>query len=78
MPRIEKLIQRMVVNPRDVRFSEARRVLEFHGWVVDNIVGSHYTFLKGRMRLVLVRPHGGRKSLHPKDVKKVLEAIEST
>lgn len=68
----------MATNPRDVRFAEARRVLEFYGWTVDNIVGSHYTFLKGRTRLVLVRPHGGRKSLHPKDVKKVMEAIEDT
>lgn len=65
----------MTINPRGVRFAEARRVLEADGWIVDNIVGSHYTFLKERRRLVLVRPHSGRKTLHPKDVKKVLEAI---
>ncbi len=78
MSRIEKLVQRMAANPRNVRFAEARRVLEAYSWAVDNIVGSHYTFLRGRRRLVLVRPHGGRKTLHPKDVKKVLEAIEET
>lgn len=78
MSRLEKLIQRMATNPRNVRFAEARRVREAYNWAVDNIVGSHYTFLKGRKRLVLIRPHGGRNTLHSKDVKKVLEAIEAT
>jgi predicted RNA binding protein YcfA (HicA-like mRNA interferase family) len=77
MSRLEKLIQRMATNPRNVQCAEARRVLEAYNWAVDNIVGSHYTFLKGKKRLVLVRPHGGRYALHPKDVKKVLEAIEA-
>ena len=45
MNRIKKLIQQMGVNPRNVRFPEARRVLEAYGWAVDNIVGSHDTFL---------------------------------
>jgi predicted RNA binding protein YcfA (HicA-like mRNA interferase family) len=76
MDRIKKLIQQMGVNPRNVRFPEARRVLEAYGWAVDNIVGSHYTFLKGKRRVVLVKPHGGHKTLHPKDVKKVLHVIE--
>lgn len=76
MDRTKKLIQDMGVNPRNVRFTEAQRVLEAYSWTVDNIVGSHYTFLKGKRRLVLIKPHGGRKTLHPKDVKKVLQAIE--
>ncbi len=78
MSRIEKLVQRMAANPRNVRFAEARRVLEAYNWAVDNTVGSHYTFLKEGKRLVLIRPHGGRNTLHPKDVKRVLEAIEAT
>lgn len=78
MSRLDKLVRRMAANPRNVRFAEAQHVLEAYNWAVDNIVGSHYTFLRGRTRLVLVRPHGGRKILHPKDVKKVLEAIEAT
>lgn len=78
MSRVDKLIQRMAANPRDVRFAEAPRVLEAHNWAVDNIVGSHYTFLKERKRLVLIRPHGRHTTLHLKDVKKVLEAIEAT
>lgn len=78
MSGIEKLVRRIAANPRHVRFAEAQRILEAHNWAVDNTVGSHYPFLKERKRLVLIRPHGGRNALHPKDVKKVLEAIEAT
>lgn len=40
MSRLEKLIQGMATNPRNVRFAEARRVLEAYNWAVDNIVGA--------------------------------------
>jgi len=57
-------------NPRGIRFSEAETLILRKGWVIDNVVGFHYT-----LRFVLVKPHGRRKFLHPKDVKKVLKHL---
>ena len=76
MEQIKKLIQHMGVNPRNGRFPEARRVLEAYGWAVDTSVGAHDTFLQGKRRVVLVKPHGGHKTLHPKDVQTVRPVSE--
>ena len=65
----------MCNNPRGIRFSEAETLILREGWVIDNVVGSHYTFWKNGTRFVLVKPHGRQKHLHPKDVKKVLKHL---
>ncbi len=44
MAKLEKLRRRIENNPRDVRFSELKRLLEAHGFVARSPSGSHWTF----------------------------------
>jgi predicted RNA binding protein YcfA (HicA-like mRNA interferase family) len=46
--------------PSDVRFSELRRYLEGHGWVLVRISGSHHIFGKAGERAFPVPVHGGK------------------
>lgn len=52
---------------------EAERLLLQHGFSWLRTKGSHRIYQKGPVRVVI--PFHGSKSLHPKIVKEVLEAI---
>jgi len=77
MARREKLLQKMQRNPRGIRFAELQALLRHEGFVLFNRRGSHCTYHRadGRM-LTIVRPHGKRKTCHPDDIRKVLEALQ--
>jgi predicted RNA binding protein YcfA (HicA-like mRNA interferase family) len=52
MTKREKRLQKMRRNPRGVRFSELRQVLEDHGFKLARVSGSHHTFraeIRGRV-----------------------------
>jgi predicted RNA binding protein YcfA (HicA-like mRNA interferase family) len=53
---------------------EAERLLIKAGFLWVRTTGSHRIYMKGNERMVL--PFHAGKSLHPKIVKQVLEAIE--
>jgi len=76
MSRRDKLVQRMRATPANIRFSDVVALLNYEGFVLFNSRGSHFTFHRhdGRV-LTIVRPHGGRKTCHQSDVRKVLEAL---
>ncbi len=77
MSRREKLIDKMRSTPGKVRFSEVDALLRYEGFVLFNARGSHRTYHRSVGRLLtVVRPHGRRKTCHPADVRKILEAIE--
>lgn len=77
MSRRDKLIDRMRQAPGTIRFSEVSALLKHEGFVLFNVRGSHFTFHRrdGRL-LTIVRPHGGRKTCHPADIKKLLERLQ--
>jgi predicted RNA binding protein YcfA (HicA-like mRNA interferase family) len=76
MARREKLLQKMQRNPRGVRFAELQALLRYEGFVLFNWRGSHCTYHRADGRLLtIVRPHGKRKTCHPDDIRKVLEAL---
>lgn len=52
---------------------EAERLLFQHGFALNRTKGSHRIYQKGAVRVVV--PFHGNRSLHPKIVKEVLEAI---
>ncbi|MGO9463876.1 MAG: type II toxin-antitoxin system HicA family toxin [Isosphaeraceae bacterium] len=76
MSRRDKLLEFMRSMPGEVRFTQLRALLRYEGFEVVNIRGSHFTYQHddGRL-LVVVRPHGKHKTCHPRDVRKVLEAL---
>ena len=76
MSQREKLVEKMQRSPGSIRFSEVASLLRHEGFVLFNSRGSHRTFHRedGRV-LTIVEPHGGRKTCHPDDIRKLLEAL---
>ncbi len=76
MSRRDKLIEKMRTIPGAIRFAEVAALLRYEGFLPINQRGSHWTFRRddGRV-LVVVRPHGQRKTCYADDVRKVLEAL---
>lgn len=76
MTRREKLIEKMRNSPGNVRFVEVDSLLKHAGFVLFNQRGSHCTYHRADGRvLTIVKPHGGRKTCHPSDTRKLLRAL---
>ena len=76
MSRRDTLLERLRFSPATTRFSQLHALLQYEGFTVINTRGSHFTYQHGDGRLlVIVRPHGKRKTCHPRDVLKVLEVL---
>lgn len=74
--RRQKLIEALTINPKGIRFSQIEALLTHEGFVLFNQRGSHCTYHRADGRvLTVVRPHGGRKTCHPSDVRKLLEIM---
>lgn len=75
--RRKKLLQRMRISPHKIRFEEAEALLVYEGFVLVNSQGSHRTYRHPDGRAVfLVRPHGGRTTCHPDDVRDLLRILD--
>ena len=76
MSRREKLLDKMRKTPGKVRPGEVEALLRFEGFEIVNRRGSHDTFQRADgFTLVVVRPHGGRTTCHPRDIRRILEAL---
>ena len=77
MRRREKLVEKMRRSPKNIRFGEVEALLRYEGFVLFNRRGSHCTYHRADGRLLtIVRPHGRRKTCHPEDIRKLVEARE--
>jgi predicted RNA binding protein YcfA (HicA-like mRNA interferase family) len=77
MSRREKLLVKMRKTPDQIRITEVESLLLFEGFERINRRGSHDTYRRADGRiLVVVRPHGGRPACHPRDIRRILEALE--
>jgi predicted RNA binding protein YcfA (HicA-like mRNA interferase family) len=58
MSKKEKLIERLLRKPVDMRFDEVKVILEHYGFVLDskNQKGSHFVFYKGD-KLITIPVH---------------------
>lgn len=74
MSKLEKLIQKIENNPKNVRFEDIESLLESLGFQIRS-KGSHYTFKKDRNIIMVVKPHGGKKFTAVADVKKILDYL---
>jgi predicted RNA binding protein YcfA (HicA-like mRNA interferase family) len=60
--------------PSDVSFSEVRRFVERHGWVLVRIRGSHHIFNRPNGRIFVVPVHNGKvKYVYYRQIKKIIE-----
>ncbi len=69
-------LQRLKRDPKGVRFSELERIILRTGFVLDRTRGSHHVYVRGNRVLTVVKPHGGRKACHPRDVRDVIRFLE--
>jgi predicted RNA binding protein YcfA (HicA-like mRNA interferase family) len=71
--RRDKVLARIRNNPRNVAFDELAKVLEWHGFELKRVRGSHHVFRRGPYVITVVRrtPH-----VHSKAVKEVLSIID--
>jgi predicted RNA binding protein YcfA (HicA-like mRNA interferase family) len=77
MARRERLLQKMRAAPGSIRFAEVDALLRYNGFILFNRRGSHCTYHRADGKvLTIVRPHGGRSTCHPEDIRKLLEALE--
>jgi predicted RNA binding protein YcfA (HicA-like mRNA interferase family) len=78
MSQRDKLIEKMQKSPGSVRFSEVEAILRHFGFIEFNAKGSHRSYHSpdGRL-LTIVKPHGGRRTCHAKDIKRLLEFLSS-
>jgi predicted RNA binding protein YcfA (HicA-like mRNA interferase family) len=51
MTKREKLFDRIKNNPKDVTFSDLRKLLEQEEFTLERITGSHHVFEKGSLTL---------------------------
>lgn len=76
MGRIDKLIERARVAPNQVRFSDAVRLAEAHGFVHVRTRGSHTMFKRaGHPKLLNLQNDGGRVPAY--QVRQLLAAIDA-
>jgi len=56
LSKILKLIEKMLRLPAEMRFEDVVKVLEFFGWNLENVNGSHFVYYKeGFLPLTVVR-----------------------
>jgi predicted RNA binding protein YcfA (HicA-like mRNA interferase family) len=71
--RREKLLAKIRINPRGVRFDELTRLLEWHGFELKRVKGSHHYFAQGPYLICVVRR---RPHVHIQAVKEVLSILD--
>ncbi len=76
MSRREKLLDKMKRTPGKIRPGEVEALLRIEGFEIVNRRGSHDTYqrIDGRI-VVFVRPHGGQTTCHPRDIRRIPEAL---
>ena len=57
---MDKLIAKLLRYPNTMRYSEIKKILEYHGYTEDRVAGSHHIFTKPGSDLINVPTVGGR------------------
>ena len=55
MAKVEKLIEKMLRLPAEMRFNEVIRVVDFFDWKLNNVDGSHFYYCKENSILCIVK-----------------------
>lgn len=75
MTKLDKLVNRILNVPKDMRFDEVKKVLEKCGYKTEQPKGgsSHYTFRKEGCEPITIPKHSPIKRIYVKMVKEVVE-----
>jgi predicted RNA binding protein YcfA (HicA-like mRNA interferase family) len=75
----ERLIRKMKQGPKNIRFEEVDGLLRRQGFEVGQPEGgsSHYTYRReDGINITVVKPHGNKKTVHPKAIRQILGLLE--
>ena len=75
MTKLDKLVNRILTVPRDMRFDEVKKVLEKYGYKAEQPKGgsSHYTFRKDGCEPITIPKHNPVKWVYVRLVKEIVE-----
>ncbi len=73
MSRKDKLIAKLLALPKDMSFSDVQKILEWHGYELNRVKGSHHMFTKTDFDPVVIPVHN--KSVKIDYLKKIIKAI---
>ena len=75
MSKFDKLLKRITLLSKDMRFDELRKVLESYGYTMHSPKGgsSHYTFRKPGKMPITIPKHEPIKKVYVQMVKEVIE-----
>ncbi len=75
MSKFDKLLERITLLSKDMRFDELRKVLESYGYTMHSPKGgsSHYTFRKPGKMPITIPKHEPIKKVYVQMVKEVIE-----
>ena len=73
MTQKDKLFEKIRNNPKNVRFSDIKKLLADEGFFLERITGSHHIFRKDDIIFVIPQHKNLVKSVY---VKRVIEIIE--
>lgn len=75
MTKREKLFDKISNNPKDVSFSDIRKLLEQEEFTLERVTGSHHVFKKDSVTFVIPVHNNKVKTIY---VKRVIELIEES
>ena len=80
MSKWDKLILKISLLSKDLRFSELRKVLESYGYVINSPKGgsSHYTFRKKGCMPITIPKHEPIKRVYVEMVRLIIEKEEKS
>jgi predicted RNA binding protein YcfA (HicA-like mRNA interferase family) len=73
MGKREKLIEQITNSPHNATFADIRKLLEYEGFYLDRVTGSHHIFKYAETTFVIPVHNNKVKAIY---VRKVLELIE--
>jgi predicted RNA binding protein YcfA (HicA-like mRNA interferase family) len=73
MGKREKIIYRLTNSPQNATFADIRQLLEYEGFYLDRVTGSHHIFKYAETTFVIPVQNNRVKAIY---VRKILELIE--
>ncbi len=73
MGKREKIIERLTNSPQNATFADIRNLLEYEGFYLDRVTGSHHIFKYAETTFVIPVHNNKVKAIY---VRKVLELID--
>lgn len=79
MSKFDKLLQRICLLDKDIRFDELRKILEYYGYIMKQprSGSSHYTFRKAGKEPITIPRHEPIKKVYVQMVKEIIESEEN-